>query len=272
MNFPVEMTDYWKSTKKHLCPICKYWVPDNPGSRKRHDLSDSHKARVAQRVQQSITEEREAKRKKIETSQLMDKINDAATASVERDSKLFRPSSNHPLQSNESRWLSLQSESGEAYLFNPTSGETKWADESSKRPPPQRPVKYGEGDDLASISAPSSHHGWFTCRGIDGRIFYRNELTGATQMNKPLELGGTSTTALPPKPVAVKPNLPVRPSKPQAQPAEPSFDISSLIEAEIDANTGLGVWKEPTQTTTAQTSTPPIKRGSIQFSLKPIAR
>lgn len=256
------MTDYWKSTKKHFCPICKYWIPDNQGSKARHEASESHKARVQQHVQRSIADERDAKRKKVETNQLLDKLNEAASASMDRDAKLFNSAAKHPLQAEDSRWLSLQSESGENYLFNPVTGETKWADTSSKRPPPERPVKYGNGDDLAEIKSSSSNHGWFTCRGVDGRIFYRNELTGATQMNKPAELGGSTTTEAPPKPVAMKPMIPVRPNKPLAQPAEPSIDISSLMEPDVDPNTGLGVWKEPAEKA-------PVKRGLISFSLKP---
>ena len=236
------MADYWKSNKKHLCPICNFWIPDNPGSRTKHERSESHRAKVALRVKQAFVDEKNAKRKHAETSELLQKLSDAASSSIEKDAKLFQH--NLPLNSStDSKWITLTTELGERYLFNPTTNETKWVDLATTSDP--APINYESSDNLGQTT--THNHGWFTCRGVDGRFFYKNEITGKTQGKKPLELGGGEKIL--PKPVSVKPTAPVFPRRANVETPlrEPDSDISGLLEIKVDPNTGLGVWVDGTE-------------------------
>ena len=129
------------------------------------------------------------------------------------------------------------------------------------------------------ISRPQAESVWITCRTVEGRVYYANKLTGASQWNKPVELGGIAETPKPEAPTEVpqaagppKPRTvaaaPPRPKtgavKPPPKPlpknvtqTEASKTMESLMVSErekadddlrqgADPSTGFGEWESVT--------------------------
>jgi len=244
------------SNRKYFCPICKYFTTE--GSKARHDATQQHKAKMVKLARDSFFNDIEAKKKDAQSAAVLQKISEAAQTALDRDSKLFTLQ-NHPL-----RWVSAKAEDGTEYLYNPATGETKWVDQQQHPSKPSQPPQ-----------APS-HHGWFTCRGVDGRMFYKNENTVATQMHKPVELGGSAEMpkAQPPKPVQSLRTVPSRPvvqPKPQTSPV--SKEIYDLFEdrkvRRIDPDTGLGVWLDSDAAVRDDPpDSQPLPRKPLVFSFK----
>ena len=115
-----------------------------------------------------------------------------------------------------------------------------------------------------AIERPQSESIWSTCRTEDGRMFYANKITGATQWNKPVELGGITetaslpssiNTAAPPRPKSSAP--PPRPkavaAPPRPKPGAQTVGDSKLLASamlpteesngHVDHTTGFGEWE-----------------------------
>lgn len=46
------MTDYWKSTTKKFCELCKVWYADNRAQIEHHEQGQKHKAMIQQHLRE----------------------------------------------------------------------------------------------------------------------------------------------------------------------------------------------------------------------------
>lgn len=240
------MTEYWVSTKKHYCKICRVWCSGHPYSIIRHETSTVHVANVDRKIKESNDKVRIDAINSSKLKRDLEKISMAADASLASDTKVFKSCGSS--SSTGSEWIQTADPvTGKRYSFNRHTGESQWIDESSLI----NPKVLTNIDNIDVCHQPSHDHGWFACRAEDGNVYYANRLTGASQWEKPLELGKPSSVVLSPSPEATRaaPPRPVaktvasRPVTARVSKEGNTDLLKSAMKRPVDPDTGFGDWE-----------------------------
>jgi len=121
------------SSTNHFCKVCSVWVNGNIGNITRHELSDFHKGNVQKQIKLANEKSKMDKVESSRVSKELDAINHAV-----RDSTTLDCSSTgtNATSATPPGWVSLTDpKSGKVYLFNKSTGETRWlADTAIKEP------------------------------------------------------------------------------------------------------------------------------------------
>lgn len=92
------MTEYWQSTGRKFCEICKVWYADNKISSERHEMGNKHKAMVQQRIRESGKKAAEQEKERIELQLVLSQMEQAAAASCREDDREKKAQQRRPPQ------------------------------------------------------------------------------------------------------------------------------------------------------------------------------
>ncbi|CAD5233919.1 unnamed protein product [Bursaphelenchus xylophilus] len=79
------MTEYWKSSAKKFCEICKVWFGDNRASIEHHEMGQKHKAMVQQRLREMGQKTKQKDKETANLNATLVAMEAAARAAMERD-------------------------------------------------------------------------------------------------------------------------------------------------------------------------------------------
>jgi hypothetical protein len=129
----------WVPSKRHFCPVCKVYVPDNPNSRRHHEASGSHKRNMELSVKKAIQKQRDDQREDARVKHEMKKVELEAAKAAEQDRKLFSSRAAHPLSvvtqatapssdaksESADRWVAQRNVHGLVFYKNERTGEMR---------------------------------------------------------------------------------------------------------------------------------------------------
>lgn len=241
------------SSTNHFCNVCSVWIAGNIGSIKRHELSDFHKMNVQRKVKLANDKSKHDKQEASRVRKELEAITVAATTAMSNP-----PINSHSLSSSKATavpvgWVTLvEPKSGKQYLFNKSTGETRWVETSPaavELKPLVRPLA-----DLSIIDVPSKD------KEVQGPVPSTTAPPPRPMSSAPPPRPISSTPpprpvvssngAPPPRPQSANPKTTTNPTKPQSVEILKSVMMSATEASlndpskRIETGTGFGDWED----------------------------
>ena len=246
------------SSTNHFCKVCTAWVNGNVGNIKRHELSDFHKANVQKQVKLANEKSKIDKIEFNRVSKELESINAAAQTSSLTIPQRSGVSVSSSLSDVPVGWVSLTDPtSGKVYLFNKSSGETRWVNQTAvhESEQPTRPERV-----MHSVDRPPQSQSDAGVPAWDKVVPFAPPSRPITSSPPPRAVSAAppprpATSAPPPRPQTGAQGAPPRPHITQPKSVEV---LKNLMMSEEEASrhdpskkgqtsTGFGDWEEVIQ-------------------------
>ena len=232
------------SSTNHFCNVCSVWIAGNIGSIKRHELSDFHKMNVQRKVKLANDKSKHDKQEASRVRKELEAITVAATTAMSNP-----PINSHSLSSSKATavpvgWVTLvDPKSGKQYLFNRSTGETRWVETS---PPADQPKPLVQPLAVrCTINVPSKE------KEVQGPVPSTTAPPPRPMSSAPPPRPVVSSNgAPPPRPQSAKPKTTTNPTKPQSVEILKSVMMSATEASlndpskRIETGTGFGDWED----------------------------